>query len=493
MRNTKVLVVEDEIIVARDIQNKLKKLRYVVPTIVLSGEEAIKKAEDDHPDLVLMDIKLEAEMDGVEAAEQIYTRFNIPVVYLTAYADENTFQRAKTTEPFGYILKPFEGRELRTTIELALYKHRMESKLKSSAQQFAATLKSMGDAMVVTDINTLVTFMNAVAEVLTGWKQKDALGKKLKEIFNITDKETGTVTENPVAKILRQGTVMDLPDRSLLIVRHGRKIPIGGSAAPIRNDEGSITGVVLVFRDATQHRPAEKVMRASAEKYRLTVESGRIRGKMPVILTEEEIRELKRQPQFEERYYLKELKKRQREGSKRLKRIENKIFNAKRNSAIILLFYSSGIRVAELLNLNLADIDLKKRQIKMATKNDHERCSFFTGKTVKALDVYIEARRARCNAQDEALFITRIGERVKGRDVHRVVYRYTKEAGINKKVSPHTLRHSVAIHLLDRGMDLLDVQAFLRHASISSTRIYTHEVSNERLKEKLSICHPDNL
>ena len=106
---------------------------------------------------------------------------------------------------------------------------------------------------------------------------------------------------------------------------------------------------------------------------------------------------------------------------------------------------------------------------------------------------YIEVRKARGNAEDEALFITRTGERIKGRDIQRIVPEYAREAGINKKVTPHTLRHSIAIHLLDRGMDLGYVQAFLRHASASSTQIYTHGVSNRRLKKELSCHHPDNL
>ncbi|HIE29084.1 TPA: response regulator [Candidatus Poribacteria bacterium] len=123
------MVVEDEIIVADDIKSSLISLGYAVCAVVSSGEEAIKKAEEENPSLVLMDIVLEGEMDGIEAAEQISKRFNIPVVYLTAHADEETLGRAKITEPFGYIIKPFDERELHTTIEMALYKHKAEEKI----------------------------------------------------------------------------------------------------------------------------------------------------------------------------------------------------------------------------------------------------------------------------------------------------------------------------------------------------------------------------
>ena len=130
MENAQILVVEDENIVALEIQSRLEGLGYVVLAIASSGEEAIQKAEETNPDLVLMDIKLKGDMDGIETAEEIRTRFNLPVVYLTAYAEENTLQRAKITAPYGYILKPFEERELHANIEIAIYKHQMEQKVK---------------------------------------------------------------------------------------------------------------------------------------------------------------------------------------------------------------------------------------------------------------------------------------------------------------------------------------------------------------------------
>ncbi len=126
MANANVLVVEDENIVARDILAMLKGLGYGVAAVAASGEEAIEKATSRQPDVVLMDIVLKGRIDGVQAAQHIRDHLHIPVIYLTAYADEDTLQRAKVTEPFGYILKPFEERELHIAIELALYRHKME-------------------------------------------------------------------------------------------------------------------------------------------------------------------------------------------------------------------------------------------------------------------------------------------------------------------------------------------------------------------------------
>ena len=119
-----ILVVEDEKIIAKDIANVLKKFGYAVPAIASSGEEAIRRLEEMSVDLVLMDIVLKGDIDGIEAAKRITERFNIPVVHLTAYADDDTLSRVKETRPFGYIIKPFKERELYTTIEIALHNHR---------------------------------------------------------------------------------------------------------------------------------------------------------------------------------------------------------------------------------------------------------------------------------------------------------------------------------------------------------------------------------
>jgi len=260
MADAKILVVEDENIVAKDIENSLKSLGYAVSAVVSSGEEAVKSAEDTHPDLVLMDIVLKGEMDRVQAAEQIHDQFNIPVVYLTAYADEKTIQRATTTEPFGYIVKPFERRELQSSIKVALCRNKTESKLRKSEESLATILKSVGTAVITTDIKGLVTFMNPVAEALTGWKQEDALGKSLTEAFSIISEKTRTFVENPATKAVREGVVVDLEHRTLLIAKDGTETPILNAAAPIRDDKGNITGAVLVFQDVTEHKKAEEAL-----------------------------------------------------------------------------------------------------------------------------------------------------------------------------------------------------------------------------------------
>ncbi|MBI4831765.1 MAG: response regulator [Candidatus Lindowbacteria bacterium] len=272
MPDAKILIVEDEGIEALDMKQRLKSLGYTVSDIASAGEEAVKKAVETRPDLVLMDIMLQGKIDGVTAAEQIHGRFDIPVVYLTAFADDDTFQRAKITEPYGYIVKPFHERELHITIETALYKHKMERKLIESERWLATSLRSIGDAVIATDKDGLITFMNPVAEGLMGWKIDEAFNKRLTEVFNIVNMDTRQPVENPVAAVIQHGAIVGLANHTLLIARDGTEIPIDDSAAPIRDDRGNIIGVILVFRDVTERVKAESQLQRANDELEMRVQ-----------------------------------------------------------------------------------------------------------------------------------------------------------------------------------------------------------------------------
>lgn len=250
----RILIVEDETIVAFNIQSRLERLGYTVVAIVSSGEAALEQVAMASPDLVLMDIKLRGKVDGITAAEQIRKQFQLPVIYLTAYTDEETLNRAKVTEPYGYILKPFEARDLNTTIEMALYKYQAEKQLREREQWLSTTLKSMGDAVITTDSQGLITFMNPVAEALTRWKQEEVLGQEFSEIFIAIHEKTRLAIENPVQLVLNQGITVGLENHTLLITKDGTEVPIDDSAAPIKNDKGNILGAVLVFHDVTEQQ-----------------------------------------------------------------------------------------------------------------------------------------------------------------------------------------------------------------------------------------------
>ena len=273
VEDKRILIVEDERIVAKDIEASLINMGYKIAGIASSGEEAVKKAKEENPDLILMDIVLQGDMDGIEASQRIRLCRFIPIVYLTAYADIETLDRAKLTQPFGYIIKPFEDRDLRTTLEMALYKHKMEKNLIESEEWFSTTLKSLGDAVIALDANGIVKFMNPVAEELTGWTIRDAEGLPIDDIFNIINEITGRKAENPVKRILKEGIVLGLANHTELIRRNGTKIPVDDSGAPIKDPNGNIIGAVLVFRDVSSRRMAEKKLKASEEKYRFLFEN----------------------------------------------------------------------------------------------------------------------------------------------------------------------------------------------------------------------------
>jgi PAS domain S-box-containing protein len=255
-----ILIVEDESIVAMDIKMRLEGLGYGVAATASSGEEAVALAVRTRPDLVLMDIMLKGTVDGIEAAKQIRAALEIPIVYLTAYADENTLQRSKVAEPFGYILKPFEERELRTTVEMALYKHRVEARLRENERWLSTILRSIGDAVIATDAAGRVVFMNPVAETLTRWRQPDALGRDVADVFQIADEETQQRVEGHVVRVLEEGVAVILSDHMLLLTKEGTSIPISDSVAPIRDDKGNIAGAVLIFQDASERRRLRQQM-----------------------------------------------------------------------------------------------------------------------------------------------------------------------------------------------------------------------------------------
>jgi diguanylate cyclase (GGDEF)-like protein/PAS domain S-box-containing protein len=267
MENKNILVVEDESVVAMHIEESLEKLGYAVAAVVASGEEAVKKAEETRPDLILMDIVLKGEIDGIDAAGQIREKFNIPVIYLTAYADDAIVHRAKITEPLGYIVKPFNERELKSAIEIAIYKHEMETKLKKMERWLSITLRSIGDGVIATDKEMRVTFINKIAEQMTGWKSEDAIGKNLVEIFNIkngTLENSEAVEKLLIEKVLKQGVILNLIKDNLLITRDRKEIPIEDSIAPIREDKDNIPGIVIAFRDISERKQLEETVRYQA-------------------------------------------------------------------------------------------------------------------------------------------------------------------------------------------------------------------------------------
>ena len=263
--SAKILVVEDELIVAEDIKVTLLKFGFEIVGIASSAKEAVNVALQTKPDLIIMDIVLEGDSNGIEAAHEIRKTLDIPVIFLTAYSDMRTISAAKKIGPFGYIVKPFKERELYSAVEIALYKHRMEEKLKRSQQWYSTTLQSVGDGVIATNEHGNVVFMNPVAEELTGWYRKDALGKQASDVFRISDKEQNLGFSDPVEKTLGEGKIVKLPARTKIITKTGKEVAIGDSVAPIKDHKGNVHGSVVVFQDFTELENMEVYLKESEQ------------------------------------------------------------------------------------------------------------------------------------------------------------------------------------------------------------------------------------
>jgi len=267
MDKVRVLIVEDEAIVSMDLRYKLERLGYSVTAEISSGEAAVEAASQLHPDVVLMDIRLSGEMDGIDAAARIRDQFAVPVVYLTAYADEARLE-------FGYLLKPVDPKALQTVVEIAIHKHQIESWLKESERWLTAVLQSTSDAMATSGPDGRVNLMNPAAESLLGLTRNQALGKKLAELFTITGQPD---SEHPVWRALVENVAIRFTEDECLVVGKGNVIPISGSAAPIRDDEDNVIGVVLTLRDISERKKFESDLAEALGKAR---ESDRLKSQL---------------------------------------------------------------------------------------------------------------------------------------------------------------------------------------------------------------------
>ncbi len=263
----RILVAEDEGLVATDVKMTLESYGYEVCSIASTGEEALLKCEGERPDLVLMDIMLAGQMDGIEAADRIKGLYDIPVVYLTAYSDEVLLKRAKKTEPFGYLVKPFGDRELYSTIEMAIHNHSIAMKLRESDAWLQTTLRSIGDGIIATDTDGNIKLMNPVAQELTGWSEDDASGRPLAEILRPLNEETGEEDSLFLGKVLREGRPAGISTH--ILRRNGDRIFIADSAAPIVDSNNRTLGMVLTFSDMTEKKRLDEKMRQGEERYRL--------------------------------------------------------------------------------------------------------------------------------------------------------------------------------------------------------------------------------
>jgi diguanylate cyclase (GGDEF)-like protein/PAS domain S-box-containing protein len=273
MNNENILIVEDEKIIALDLQRRLERFGYSVVGMASEGAEAITLATERSPDIILMDIMLAGAMDGIEAAKQIRAQLGIPVIFLTAYTDEKTLERAKEVEPFGYILKPFKERELYTTIDIALYKNSIDKKLRKQERLFSAILHTINDGIIATDTEMAVSFMNAVAERITGFSEAAARGRHAAGILSLLDQRTQRellsspppgVDEKPF--FFTEAIVKNAVGQTLLV---------DGSITRIHEKENEADGFLITLRDVTEFKRMSETIDYQASHDNLTGLSNR--------------------------------------------------------------------------------------------------------------------------------------------------------------------------------------------------------------------------
>jgi len=216
-----ILIVEDEEIVALDIQTELETLGYDVVGRVRSAEEAIVEAEHRKPDLALMDIQLEGLVDGIEAAREIRCRFDIPIVFLTAYSDEELLSRAEQVQPHGYLVKPFDRRDLKSTLQMAVYKGRVDRQLRRAHADFQAILDAQRQGTVMLDKEGCVTLLNRAAQRILGKEMSAAQGKPWREVLKISD---GTVNE--LQKLIHSPPCRQTKIATTLQTRDDQRMPV---------------------------------------------------------------------------------------------------------------------------------------------------------------------------------------------------------------------------------------------------------------------------
>jgi len=269
------MVVEDMAVVATDIEYTLRELGYEVPRVVSSGEEAMQDVDELRPDLVLMDISLSGEVDGVEAAEWIREHLQIPVIYLTAYSDDSTLQRAKITEPFGYIVKPINRRELQANIEIALHRSKMEKALRESEERYAAVVQQSAECIFLVDAASgLILEGNPALQRLLGYSETEI---RERTMFDIVAHERAQI-EGHIQEIRARGSKFIGEERYCR--KDGGLVDVEVAASLI--SYGGKEVICAVARDITERKRTEEALRAAEQELEaqrvLSVHSDRLRS-----------------------------------------------------------------------------------------------------------------------------------------------------------------------------------------------------------------------
>ncbi len=241
----RILIVEDESIVAEDLTSTLTDLGYAVVGTASTADAAVAKAIETKPDVVLMDIMLRGEKNGITAAHEIQKQIDVPIIYLTAYTDPPIINGAIKTAPYAYLVKPFQGSQLMAAIEMTMGRSKIDTQLRDTRRLLSTTLRSISEAAIVVDVKGQIMYMNHHAEDLTGWNYTTAENTTIDKVFDLLDRLTQERID-----VLRRLFADDEPQNHVLLVkRTGETIPIHDRHTIVKGDTNTVIGSVILFRE----------------------------------------------------------------------------------------------------------------------------------------------------------------------------------------------------------------------------------------------------
>jgi PAS domain S-box-containing protein len=269
MKKSKILIVEDERIPAEAVAKTLEYLGYEVTDIVSTAKRALEEVEKKTPDLVLMDIKLKGKEDGIEAARQISSQANIPVIFITAITDKETVARAKTTGPYGFVYKPIEEKELYSAIEMALYKHKMEAELRKSEVKFRRFFENDPDYCYMVSPEGLIMDVNTSALRALGYKKAELVGKPIKTIYDSDSYQKLASKEHKAGET----TGKQADEEMVIITKNGQRLTVLLRADVVKDHAGKILYALSVQRDITGRKQAEEELIRLSTAVRMSTDS----------------------------------------------------------------------------------------------------------------------------------------------------------------------------------------------------------------------------
>ena len=257
----RIVVVEDDDLLADEIEQTLTVLGYEVVGRAATSDECLTLVEKTVPDLVLMDVQIRGDRDGIETTARLKELMDVPVVYLTGFSDDQTLRRARKTAAHGYLVKPFRAAELKSAVEIALFKHEMEAELRRREHWFSSMLHAIGDGVIAVDPRERITFANPAAKELIAWSRQKLEGRRFSDVFQLVHRRTREPMD-AVRTALHQRVPVRLPPGAVLVCPAG-DLPIEESVAPILDGGAGLLGAVVVLRDVHEREALHERIAAS--------------------------------------------------------------------------------------------------------------------------------------------------------------------------------------------------------------------------------------